>query len=344
MTRKPQQTQESLGRPMMSGSGGTDWFGAAVARTPIGLALIDREARVHHANLAFQRIFTTDGDVDAAAFSVYDCVDARDRERVAELVAETIAGTATIGPLEVRLASDDQRIAWIFVDVVQGGGAAELVMSTIDVSSVRRLDRQQFVAEKLQAVRQLAAGVAHNLNNRLTSMIGNADLLLEGCDDRDPAREDVLEIRREADQAAALVRELSAMADQRQLVIEPIDLNMVVREFQPLLERVMGYDIDTVIEYHPGALEVRADRQQLEQVLIDLAASARDRMKEGGTFTIRTCDTRSAELDHAPVPAYRSVEVTDIGETLTDRQLERMFEPFYSSSGPFAGADLSITN
>ena len=341
MTREPQQSQESESRPMMSGGGGSDWFAAAVARTPVGLALIDRHARVHNANLAFQKMFAGD-EGGGAAFEITDRVDPRDRDRVLRLISDSIAGTAPATPVEIRMVGDEDRLAWLFVDTVQGGSAAELVASVIDVGAVRRLDRRQLVAEKLQAVRQLAAGVAHNLNNRLTSMIGNADLLIEGYDESDPARADATEIRQEADHAAALVKELSSLADPQVRNVERLNLNTVVEDLRPLLDRVAGHDIDTFVDCDSTKPMVRADLESLEQVLIDLIISARDRMAEGGAITIRTRAAVDGNFAAGGQADYRYVEICDNGTPLSDAQLERMFEPFYSASGPFTSSNLGL--
>ena len=324
---------------MMAGGGGGEWFGAAIARTPIGLALVDRQARVHHANSSFLRLFVADGT--EAAYSLVDEVDTRDRARVLTLIAEAVTGTTSSAPIEVRMRSNEQRSVWIYASVSHGGGPAELVISAVDVTEVRRLDRQQLVAEKLQAVRQLAAGLAHNLNNRVTSIVGNVDLLLERSDGNDPADDEIIEIRRGADQVAELVQGLSAFTDQPAAALEPVDLNAVVIDLEPLLDRVVGPDIAISIEVAVEPLNVRADRPQLEQVLIDLAISTRERMPEGGTLSVRTRAATIANLGWDAKDGYRCIEFVDSGLALPDEQLERMFEPFYSLSGPFASAELS---
>jgi len=271
MTREPQQGQESGVIPMMAGGGGSEWFGAAIARTPVGLALVDRQARIHHANSAFLGMFTT--DTGTAALSLADEVDARDRARVLALIADTVAGTSSSAPIEVRMLGGEGRLVWIYANVSHNDGPAELVISAVDVGKVRRLDRQQLVVEKLQAVRQLAAGLAHNLNNRVTSIIGNADLLLERYQETDPACDEAIEIRRSADQVAELVQGLSAFTDQRALVLDPINLNVVVSGLEPLLDRVVGPDIVTAIEVAAHPIEARVDRQQLDKFWLILPSA-----------------------------------------------------------------------
>ncbi len=340
MTRTPQQTQESQSSAMIAGGGGGEWFGAAIARTPIGLALVDRQARVHHANSSFLRLFVADST--EAAFSLVDEVDTRDRARVLTLIADAVTGTTSSAPIEVRMRSNEQRSVWIYASVSHGGGPAELVISAVDVTEVRRLDRQQLVAEKLQAVRQLAAGLAHNLNNRVTSIVGNVDLLLERSDGNDPAGDEIIEIRRGVDQVAELVQGLSAFTDQPAAALEPVDLNAVVIDLEPLLDRVVGSDIAISIDVAVEPLNVRADRPQLEQVLIDLAISTRERMPEGGTLSVRARAATVADLGWDAKDGYRCIEFVDSGRALPDEQLERMFEPFYSPSGPFASANLGL--
>ena len=339
MTRKPQHSQESRSPSMMTGGGGGEWYGAAVGRTSLGLALVDRQARVHHANSAFLRLFAADYGEDA--FGLVDEVDPKDRARVMALITDTVGGTASSVPIEVRMRGDEQRSVWIYANASQSGGPAELTISAVDVTEVRRLDRQQLVVEKLQAVRQLAAGLAHNLNNRVASIIGYADLLLDHFEDTDSAREDVVEIRRDADRVASLVRDLTDPSREG-TAFESMDLNTVVSELQPPLERMVGPEIEIAIEGAKHAAVVRADRQQFEQVLVDVAISTRERMADGGVLTIRVRTTRQDDLGRDAATAYWCVEFQDSGETLPGDQLERMFEPFYSPSGPFASANLGL--
>ncbi|MDA0261715.1 MAG: response regulator [Proteobacteria bacterium] len=233
-------------------------------------------------------------------------------------------------------------MVWLYADIVQGGGRAELLVSAVDVDEMRRLDRRQLVAEKLQAIGQLGAGVAHNLNNRLASVIGNADLLLDGLDSADPACKEVKQIRADAAQAAALVKDLADLNLPRTPAHETIELNAAVSQILPLLQRVVGLDIRIAIDAENDPLMVRADRQQVEQILIELAINVGERLAGSGTLTIRTGSVGDQSAGRDGAQNYRYIELTDDGDALPQRQLDRIFEPFFAPGGPFVGTNLGL--
>ena len=143
-------------------------------------------------------------------------------------------------------------------------------------------------AHKMEAVGRLAGGIAHDFNNVLTAIYGYADLLLEEFVAGDPRRSDVEEIRRMAERAATLTRQLLAFSRQQMLQPQILDLNLVIEEVQRMLARMIGTDIQLFFEPSRELWPVKADRGQIEQVLMNLGGNARDAMPEGGSLTIRT--------------------------------------------------------
>ena len=145
----------------------------------------------------------------------------------------------------------------------------------------------------MEAVGRLAGGIAHDFNNVLTAIYGYADLLLEEFVAGDPRRSDVEEIRRMAERAATLTRQLLAFSRQQMLQPQILDLNVVIEEVQRMLARMIGTDIQLFVRACQRELwPVRADRGQIEQVLMNLGGNARDAMPEGGSLTIRTATAR----------------------------------------------------
>src|SRR5256885_13799914 len=169
----------------------------------------------------------------------------------------------------------------------KGAGEVEYYETFVrDVTEQRRLQQQLVQSQKMEAVGRLAGGIAHDFNNLLTVITTYCDLLLEDLAREDPKREDVEQVRKAADGAAALTRQLLAFS--RQQVLEPKVLNMsaVVSGVEKMLRRVIGEDVDLATALDPDVGSVKADVGQLEQVLMNLAVNARDAMPTGGKLTI----------------------------------------------------------
>jgi signal transduction histidine kinase len=201
------------------------------------------------------------------------------------------------------------------------------------------LDREEQLrqAEKMEAIGRLAGGVAHDFNNLLTAIIGYTDLVAERLDQAEPIAHDVSEIRKAADRAAALTRQLLAFSRKQFLSPEVLDLNEIVSGMLPMLPRVIGEHIATTTQLAPGLPNVKADPSQMEQVLVNLVLNARDAMPMGGHLTV---ETACVELDEARVDAerlaldpgrYAMLRVADTGSGMDAETLARAFEPFFTT-------------
>jgi PAS domain S-box-containing protein len=201
-------------------------------------------------------------------------------------------------------------------------------------------------AQKMEAVGRLAGGIAHDFNNLLTGILGYADLILEGLPPGARIRNDVEGIRKAGRSAAALTRELLAFS--RKQVVQPVvlDLNEVVRETEGLLRRLIGADTLLVLQLGENVKSVKADRSQIEQVLLNLAANARDAMPEGGTLTIRTDNASSDETgwrhDVTLAGPHVILAVSDTGHGMTSEVRSHIFEPFYTTKEQGKGTGLGL--
>jgi PAS domain S-box-containing protein len=200
---------------------------------------------------------------------------------------------------------------------------------------------------KMEAVGRLAGGIAHDFNNVLTAIYGYADLLLEEFDRQDPRRADVEEIRRSAERAAALTRQLLAFSRQQMLQPQVLDLNVVVEEVQRMLGRLVGTDIQTTFEPEPDLWPVRADKGQIEQVLMNLGGNARDAMPDGGSLIIRTANRTISEGVAYGLPGlspgdYVTLSVTDTGVGMPDSIRRHIFEPFFTTKEQGQGTGLGL--
>jgi PAS domain S-box-containing protein len=216
-----------------------------------------------------------------------------------------------------------------------------------DVTEQRRLQLQLVQSQKMEAVGRLAGGIAHDFNNLLTVITASCDLLLEDLGPHDPKREDVEQVRKAADGAAALTRQLLAFSRQQVLAPRVVTLGDVVYGVEKMLRRVIGEDIDLVTVLDRDAGAVMADVGQLEQVLMNLAVNARDAMPTGGKLTIETKNVEhdpdyAREQEAAAVSRFVMLAVTDTGIGMDEATKARIFEPFFTTKEVGKGTGLGL--
>jgi PAS domain S-box-containing protein len=207
-----------------------------------------------------------------------------------------------------------------------------------DLTERRRAEDQLRQAQKMDAVGRLAGGVAHDFNNMLMIILGFCDFLLGSLDEEDERRADVNEIRKAAERASALTRQLLALGHPRIVTRQVVDLNAVIRELDPMLRPLIREDIRLVHSLSTALGGVAADRGQLEQVIANLALNARDAMPEGGRLTIETMNVdlpegyayRHVGID-IPAGPYVLLVVSDTGQGMDAAVKDRVFEPFFTT-------------
>jgi signal transduction histidine kinase len=210
------------------------------------------------------------------------------------------------------------------------------------------LQEQLRQSQKMEAVGCLAGGIAHDFNNLLTVIHGHCEISLLQLQGNNPLREDIVEIKKAADRAANLTRQLLAFSRRQIMEMKVIDLNSLLRELEKMLRRVMGEDIElvTVLDDHLG--KIKMDPGQMEQVVLNLAINARDAMPSGGTFIL---ETTHVHLDEAYVRTHISVEpgqyvmlsATDTGSGMSPQVKERLFEPFFTTKEKDKGTGLGLS-
>jgi signal transduction histidine kinase/CheY-like chemotaxis protein len=229
-----------------------------------------------------------------------------------------------------------------------GAGRVEYYETFVrDVTDQRRLQQQLLQSQKMEAVGRLAGGIAHDFNNLLTVITSYSTLLLDDLDKDDPKRDDLEQVQKAADGAAALTRQLLTFS--RQQVVEPrvISLNAVVENFQKILRRVIGEDVELATKLAPDVGLVLADIGHIEQTLMNLAVNARDAMPTGGTLTIETANVEhdpdyAHEREAAGVRWFVMLAVSDTGCGMDEATQARIFEPFFTTKEPGKGTGLGL--
>jgi two-component system, cell cycle sensor histidine kinase and response regulator CckA len=219
-----------------------------------------------------------------------------------------------------------------------------------DITERKRVEEHLRRAERMQAAGKLAGGVAHEVNNMMTGVIGFSEFLLRSLEPGDPRRSDVEEVIRAGTRAADVTRQLLAFTRQQFLRPQVIQINTVVQEMEKMLRRSLGEDKLLELRLSPEAGEIRADRGQLEQVLINLVLNARDAMMGHGRVTI---ETAAADWDDGyaqrhsgveiPLGRYVMLAVSDTGSGMDADTQERIFEPFFTTKPIGQGTGLGLS-
>ncbi len=322
-----------------------------VSLMPFGMALVDREGRFLQMNDAFLRA----AQVDPKAAPLYpgDLVVREDKAAVADAIRRFAGGATHSSDMAVRLKDHPEEPVALTIAGARGLGDAAVLLSLKDNSEESRLKREVAQATKMQAVGQLAGGVAHDFNNILTAIIGHCDLMMMRHSPGDSDYDDIQQIRTNSNRAASLTRQLLAFSRQQTLRPQVLQLPDVVAEVSNLLKRLMGEQIRLDVSHGRGLGAVRADPGQLEQVVVNLAVNARDAMlaanpRGGGTLTIQTKAVTAAEVramasDILPVADYTALVVSDTGTGISPDVLPKIFEPFFTTKEVGKGTGLGLS-
>ncbi|HEX4737039.1 MAG TPA: response regulator [Allosphingosinicella sp.] len=328
-----------------AGAGGTSLNGL-LDILPLGLALADRDGRFVYLNGAFRRAAGL--SQKAAPVWPSDLVVDEDKAPVADSVRRFARGPSMSGDIAVRLKARPEEPVALTVAGARGLGDAAVLLSLKDNSEEDRLKRQIAQATKMQAVGQLAGGVAHDFNNILTAILGYCDLMLMRHTPGDSDYDDIQQIRSNSNRAASLTRQLLAFSRQQTLRPQVLQLPDVIAEVSTLLKRLLGETVKLQVKHGRSLGAVRADPGQLEQVIVNLAVNGRDAMPEGGTLTLQTYavsadDVRRMGSEILPIADYTALRVTDTGTGIPQHLLAKIFEPFFTTKEVGKGTGLGLS-
>ncbi len=312
------------------------------------VAVLDAEGRVLYQSPTIERFAGWTAE-ELEGTLAFEHVHPEDLERVRAEFGRLIAEPFHTASVEFRFRHRDgtwrtlEATARNFLDDPAVGG---LVVNTRDVTDSRALEADLRQAQKMEAVGRLAGGVAHDFNNLLTSVLGLNEMLLDRPGLPEGVRDDLAEMRTAAERGVSLTRQLLAFSRKQVLQPRRLDLNAAVVETAGLLRRLAGEHVAVVLDLSAGLRPVTADPGQVQQVLMNLVANARDAMPEGGEVRIRTFPAavrspgdRGLELE----PGEHTVlEVSDRGLGLADEAREHLFEPFFTTKGVGRGTGLGL--
>ena len=315
--------------------------------TPMAIATVDKAGGIARSNARFASAFE---GLLAGGRSILAVVAEADRPALEAAIAKAASGQGEIAPVEAALAGKDERWATFFVSAIEEedrDGEAAIVYA-LETTTQRALENRVYQHQKMESVGQLAGGIAHDFNNVLSAIMMATDFLLSAHKPTDPSFQDIIQIKQNANRAAALVRQLLAFSRKQTLRPQVLDLGEALSDLGMLLKRLIGEKVTLDVVHGRDMWPVKVDISQFEQVIVNLAVNARDAMPDGGKLTVRTANVTAADcakFDYKgmPIADYVLVEVSDTGTGIPPDIIEKIFEPFFSTKDVGKGTGLGLS-
>ncbi|MEM6276829.1 MAG: ATP-binding protein [Pseudomonadota bacterium] len=312
---------------------------------PVALLKIAPDGEILASNRPARELLRTPVKVGTNAGDILQSLGRSVRDWIAE--AAQGKGLRHAEFLQVADVEEDTFVQ-VTLNRVKEQGETLLVAVLNDATELKSLEKQFVHSQKMQAIGQLAGGVAHDFNNLLTAIAGHCDLLLLRHDSADADYSDLMQIHQNTNRAASLVSQLLAFSRKQNLRPEALDMRETLSDMGHLLNRLVGERVTLEQEHIEALPHIRADKRQLEQVLMNLVVNARDAMPDGGAITISTeaqTLTEPLERARAKVPAgdYVLVHVKDQGVGIAPDKQTQIFEPFFTTKKVGEGTGLGLS-
>ena len=277
-----------------------------------------------------------------------------DRARTVQALRDAVEGRIPDYRAEFRIVHPERGVRWLMAigQLERGPDGAPLRLSGInlDITERRETEARLHQAQRVQSVGRLAGGIAHEVNNLMTVVLGFGNFALDQLDPGHAARGEIEQMIRAGERAAAITRQLLAFTRQQVLRPARLDLDAVIRDLTPMLERVLGAGHRLTLRLGERLGSVAVDRGQLEQVLVNLVLNSRDAMRDGGTVTIATA---AADLEEHAAWGHPGTElrrgrylllsVSDTGAGMDEATRSRVFEPFFTTKPVGQGTGLGLS-
>jgi len=314
------------------------------------VVVYDMEGRTRYVNDSFTRIFGW--TMEELKNRQIPYLPDSERQRTMEIIGEILRDGVFWSGFESRRYTKDGRVLDVRLSASRyhdhEGNPSGMLVTLGDITEQKRLEEKLRQAAKMEAIGRLAGGVAHDFNNLLTAIIGYSEMLLHEIPQNAKYRHKVLQISNAAERTSDLTRQLLAFSRKQILDVTVVNLNTVIGDLENLLRRLIGEDVElvTCFDYSLGC--TKADRSQIEQILVNLVVNARDAMPKGGTLTI---ETANAELADEYVRKYPDVTtgpyvlfaVSDTGHGMEANVLSRIFDPFFTTKEKGLGTGLGLS-
>ncbi|MBB3464682.1 cell cycle histidine kinase CckA [Rhizobium sp. BK377] len=347
-------TRDKDGENGQSASAAAMRFTRFFNNTPMAIASVDGNGKILRTNAPFLKLFSniiSRDDLERGAL-LETIVQESDRPQIAAALAAAKDRQGDIAPIDSRTPTDEARFFRFYVNAVidQSDEAPEeaAIVYAVEVTEQKALEAQMAQTQKMNAVGTLAGGIAHDFNNVLTAILLSSDHLLLQARPADASFADLIEIKRNANRAAVLVRQLLAFSRKQTMRPTVLNLTDVVGDLRMLVDRLIsGTNVKLDVEYGRDLWPVKTDLSQFEQVLINLCVNARDAMPQGGTLTLRTRNLPAAEVaafnySYMPHEDMVLVEVTDTGTGIAPEIMDKIFEPFFTTKEVGKGTGLGL--
>ncbi|MHB8886567.1 MAG: cell cycle histidine kinase CckA [Methylovirgula sp.] len=323
-------------------------FARVFNATPMAIAIVDKSGRIRRSNAAFAKLMPDAlKGTEAIARSIYAGVLEGGRAALEAAVVAAADSKTDIAPVDVGLRGEQERSARLFISAADEADGAGATIYALDTTELRTLQENFAQSQKMQAIGQLAGGVAHDFNNVLTAIIGYSDLLLANHRPTDPSFQDIMQIKQNANRAAGLVRQLLAFSRRQTLRPQVLQLGDVLSDLQMLMRRLVGEKITLDLRHGRDLWLVKADLNQFEQVIVNLVVNARDAMPSGGRIELRTRNVSAQECSAFGEKVlvsgdYVAIEVEDNGHGIPADLKEKIFEPFFTTKEVGKGTGLGL--
>ncbi|MFV1876881.1 ATP-binding protein [Nioella sp.] len=317
----------------------------AFGALPVALVHIAGDGRILAANPRAQSLMACHPDGTTTLADVVEGLGRPIHDWLTDMLEERIPSRPEMVRAKMR---EDDCFVQITLGRIAGEGEATLLGVLHDATALKSMEQQFVQSQKMQAVGELAGGVAHDFNNLLTAITGHCDLLMLRHDQGDPDYADLVQINQNANRAASLVGQLLAFSRKQTMRPEVLDLRETMPDLAHLLNRLVGEKVKLDLTHDPNLLPIRADRRQLDQVIMNLVVNARDAMPDGGTIRVETRVTNLQDAlrrDRAEVAPgqYVTIHVRDEGTGIPPDQIARIFEPFFTTKRAGEGTGLGLS-
>jgi len=326
-------------------------YESTLSGLPLSLLVVDRDLEAVIANQRFMDNFSREwsGEEGKPISGIID-PDFLEANKIAEMAKNTSLDGQ---PREIRETvyhggGEGERVINLYVKRLGGSGEELRIMLAFeDITEQVRLKEQLLQSQKMEAIGRLAGGVAHDFNNLMTAVMGNCEIAMAIMGESGPSSLELSEIKKAAERASALTRQLLAFSRKQVMKTVYMDLNESVKNMERMLRRLIGEDVKLLTSLGPDLGKIKADPTQIEQVIINLAVNARDAMPTGGMLGIATyrqtlgedfCRTRAG----IQPGEYVVLKISDTGEGIDPEILPHVFEPFFTTKDVSRGTGLGL--